>query len=710
MKLGNWIALLLLATVGSNQLEADDGATGRPSVPPAASYVRPIDLAALARRYQALPERDRELIRLYMEGAQRYVLTRADGAFPDPGGSDHWRSIAERAHGAAVLSLLPNDWPADLKRRCQQQSLEFITEFAARFQAEPLFLSPGAKNRGWQASWWAGEMDTAAWFLWDRLAPEVQSTVADMVVYHADRIAAQEPGARVNLDTEAETVAWNTCILSLAVNMLPDHPHHAAWRRAAKRYAYTIFATPRDTTDDTPGDDGKPIKDWVAGANIHDDYALENHNRFHIDYVMTCFRYLIHGEAMYRLGGHPIPKAFHHHTRDVWEQVLLACTDAEKFAVFVSDNDWKRYHLWTESPATDGFIALSESSPLASALEGESLRNAVGYWRKFPKDFAFPNPYVCGKAWTPRIADIVLVHLLSSPLPDPLLPAAVDAKLVGVRQKHDIGLVTQYSPAGSFRSFYWQPGPVVRHIQPAGDSALVLPIATNFVPLFDGKPAEGPKTETFTGKGDNWFWVLRRDPRGVREAFVSLPNECAVVLSAIPAAASKGVKRIESAVTVEKPYDKIVAAFAGGQASYCYGEPNWNRSDGEVGLELKTNWINFNDQIGYVALKVSEDPSPMILPKPGARDVLRLHHFLNGDHDLALITIVLPNQDREQTKAAAAHVAISQGANWMSFRLSPYFVWANFADQESTVPIPSTSQNPDTVKASPHSVIILHDR
>ncbi len=41
--------------------------------------------------------------------------------------------------------------------------------------------------------------------------------------------------------------------------------------------------------------------------------------------------------------------------------------------------------------------------------------------------------------------------------------------------------------------------------------ALVLPILTNFVPLFDGKPAEGAKTETFTGKGDNWFWVLRRD-------------------------------------------------------------------------------------------------------------------------------------------------------------------------------------------------------
>jgi hypothetical protein len=45
-----------------------------PAVSSAASYVQPIDLAALATRYQALPERDRDLIRLYLEGAQRYVL------------------------------------------------------------------------------------------------------------------------------------------------------------------------------------------------------------------------------------------------------------------------------------------------------------------------------------------------------------------------------------------------------------------------------------------------------------------------------------------------------------------------------------------------------------------------------------------------------------------------------------------------------------
>ncbi len=120
---------------------------------------------------------------------------------------------------------------------------------------------------------------------------------------------------------------------------------------------------------------------------------------------------------------------------------------------------------------------------------------------------------------------------------------------------------------------------------------------------------------------------------------MSLPNESVVILSAISATALQGVKRIDSVVTVEKPYDAIVAAFAGGRASYHFGQTNWDRSDRVSGLELKTNWINLNDRIGYVALNLSDDPSPMILPKPGERSMLRLHHLANPGHDLSLITV-----------------------------------------------------------------------
>ena len=298
----------LLPAAGDSRAKTD---------PPAASYVRPIDFALLAERFRALPERDQALIRLYLKAAQRYVLTREDGVFPD-GGTEHWRNIAERAHGAAVLAALATQWPADLKERCRRQSLAFVQEFVARFNKFPSFGdSDKARACGWQASWWAAEMGTAAWFLWDQLDPALRQAAADMIVYHADHIAAQRPGARVNLDTEAETVAWNSSILSLAANMMPLHPHSAKWREAAEQYVYTIFATAKDLQDSTPGDCGRPVKNWVVGANIHDDFSLENHNRFHIDYVFACYRFFIYGAAMHRLGGNSIPGAFRHHTADV---------------------------------------------------------------------------------------------------------------------------------------------------------------------------------------------------------------------------------------------------------------------------------------------------------------------------------------------------------------------------------------------------------
>ena len=116
-------------------------------------------------------------------------------------------------------------------------------------------------------------------------------------------------------------------------------------------------------------------------------FPLENHNRFHIDYELTCYRFLYYDAAMYRLGRNPLPgDAPAPHPQRV-QKVMLRCTDAARFAVYVSDNDWKRYSTPGPSrPASHGYIALTESSPLASALEEQALREAVSYWRAFPRN------------------------------------------------------------------------------------------------------------------------------------------------------------------------------------------------------------------------------------------------------------------------------------------------------------------------------------
>jgi hypothetical protein len=124
MKLQSYGAAILLSLHVVGILSGKEDSP-RKVDPPSKSYVRPIDFGALAERFRALPDRNKALIHQYLQGAQRYVLTREDGAFPDKG-TEHWRNIAERAHGAAVLAALADQWPDELRERCRRQSVVFV--------------------------------------------------------------------------------------------------------------------------------------------------------------------------------------------------------------------------------------------------------------------------------------------------------------------------------------------------------------------------------------------------------------------------------------------------------------------------------------------------------------------------------------------------------------------------------------------------------
>jgi hypothetical protein len=687
--------LAVFIASSSAELKTPEG-----SAQPASAYVKPLDLSILAERFGKLPKRDRELIGLYLKGARRYVLTVSDGAFPN-GGTEHWRNIAERAHGAAVLAAMPSDWPAKLRTRCREESAAFVKEFTAQFKNKHDLGNP------WQSSWWVGELGMAAWFLWDRLDPSLREDVAEMVVFHADRIAASLPGARVHNDTEAETVSWNSTILSLAANMLPTHPHNAKWQEAAKRYVYTVFGTSADLRDSTPGDDGRPVMDWVVGANLNDDFSLENHSRFHIDYVFAAYRFIIQGAALYRLAGNAVPLAFSHHIEEVHEKVLCQCLNGSKFAVYVSDNDWKRYHVWAESAAVHGFVALMKSSPLAAALEEQALREASSLWREFPENFEYDNPYVCGKAWTPRIADIVLLRLFSPPSVKPMSAAAMESILAGAHQKQDVHLLSQYSKAGGFRSFFWGPGPVVRQVEARANPWMLLPLSGNYRAAINGKPAFEAGAKTVSGKGADWFWVMRSYTNGQQEAFVSLPDEIVVMMTSVPESALKGAKTVSSAFAIEKPHKTFTIHYEGGNATYHYGHSQWERSDNFAGQDLHTAWINLDDSIGYVNLNLSHEASHMILPKPGVRSAASLFHVTNPRDSQQFITIALPNQTHGQTKAMPAQVTGDYADGVMTCRLPGYFLRANFEARQTTVKPPADMKRAGDMKMPPKAVGIL---
>ncbi len=669
----------------------------------ASAHVRPIDLTALQRHAASLPPDERRIVTDYFDAARRYVLTPDDGCTGDRQNNMHIRNFAERAKGAAVLSVFDGFWPAELREQCRREAAAWVGEIAQAHRRQANF------GNEWQAAFWAAEGGIAGWFLWDRLDADTRDAVAEMVIRQADRFIDSTPKMGYRANTEAETVAWNSAILTLAPNMMPGHPHAADWERAAKTYLYNTFAVARDANDATAGDDGKPVREWIVGVNLYDDFAMENHAQFHIDYVFACYRFHIQGAAMYGVAGRAMPMAFRHHARDVYERVLRPCLDHEGFFAYVPDNDWKRYHNWTESCAVHAYIATLTQDALAAGLERRALANAMRYWRSFPEGFAYDNPYVCGKAWTSRVADAVLLHVTRAQAPPAVLPdAAIDARLVGTHRLETPDLLSHTSAGGSLRTWCRGKGDTwVRFVSPRADGWMLLPVAGNYEGRIDGKPFVARGTTQWRKETD-WFWAVRQDERTqAAQAFVSLPSELVIWLEHAPAAAIGGAARVENTIAVEKPHAPFTIYFEGGRAAWEPGQPRWEPANAATITHAR--WLNLHDRVALIACVPDDQPRPVFtLPKPGIRDAVRIHTPIAPGRDHTLCIVVSPGRSHQETPNAKAILRSTASGMLIVSCDGRTVVAVNFAAEAMPVAfIPG--QTPESVRLPPRSAAAWQD-
>lgn len=241
-------------------------------------------------------------------GAARLPLERGP-----PSGEHGIRPSAHTAKGLALLAAylpdeaLPADWPRPALRARAGAVLRFLL---ATHGPEGGGCDDGRPWQGqWQSAHWAALAGEAAWLLWDGLDAAEQARAARMIAHEAERFAgATPPSGRVR-DSKAEENAWNSQILSLAGLMFPQHPRAAVWREAAVRWMASSFARPADLARTEPVD-GRPRREWIAGANLHDDFTLENHSRVHPDYL-ACTYLLTSQAPLYAWGGRPAPAAMH---------------------------------------------------------------------------------------------------------------------------------------------------------------------------------------------------------------------------------------------------------------------------------------------------------------------------------------------------------------------------------------------------------------
>ncbi len=169
----------------------------------------------------------------------------------------------------------------------------------------------------WQAAF-------GGWLLWEDLPADVRSALEAMVIDEADRFLDLPPPYSTIADTKGEENAWNSLILVFASEAIPAHLHAARWRERSLEYMVSAFATPRDGSSDKRVD-GRALRQWLRGANIHNDFTIENHGFVHPDYYMIGPAMSLPSAIIYRLVGKAAPEALSHNIREVYHNLKLFC-------------------------------------------------------------------------------------------------------------------------------------------------------------------------------------------------------------------------------------------------------------------------------------------------------------------------------------------------------------------------------------------------
>lgn len=300
----------------------------------------------------------------------------------------------------------------------------------------------------WQSAHWACSLGQGAWFLGSDLPTEVAAGVRRVVAHEADRIAAAEPAHQIRDDTKAEENAWNSTVMAMAVLLMPEDARRGDWERQFRKWALSSFLRPADEHSSDLVD-GKTVAEQFTGANIHDDFTLENHHIVHPDY-MTAFSLHLGCALDYVLTGRAVPEALLHNVPGIYEN-LKWFTLPDGGLIYPSGQDWALFRNvdWFYVHALMAVFGRdSEAWPLAdrtlAVIERMQARSPSGAVY-LPEENFFPSAqtdklYQFGLAW-------LAMHFAAS-------DEAVEPHRRGVRRLDAAKIILNRTPS-AVHTFSW---------------------------------------------------------------------------------------------------------------------------------------------------------------------------------------------------------------------------------------------------------------
>ena len=242
--------------------------------------------------------------------------------------------------------------------------------------------SVSEQDHTWESSLWAMSVAYSAFFQWEKLSAQQREQIHKLLKAECNYELERTVPTGYQGDTKAEENGWECDVLAATLGLFPNDPQATDWFKRLREFAVNSYSHPMDADDNEVPDpqfDQTTIAKLYKGANLFDDYTLQNHNYFHTSYQNVVAQEL--GEAalalkLFQTGLHQQEKwktnTLMHQVGFVMDEVLYRLALADGELAMPNGNDWSLflYDQVTSFSTVSCFLR----DPYALMLEQRALR------------------------------------------------------------------------------------------------------------------------------------------------------------------------------------------------------------------------------------------------------------------------------------------------------------------------------------------------
>lgn len=574
--------------------------------------------------------------------------------------------LRPNAHAASELAIIArfatDGYPKDFSPAiAKEKSIALLRYLVYTHGAGGKLCADGKpwKNQ-WQSAHWAACVGRALWLLWDDLPIDIRWLGARMICDEADRFLDRVPDHRVDKDTAAEENAWNAECITLAACMFPNHPRHAQYLETAQRWQISSFMRAKDSVSSDVVD-GKPIKDWFAFANIHDDYTLENHDRVHPDY-MCCTAFNLYDTLFYTWAGNPTPDTARFNTREIYDvQRWFMLPDGGW--VYPNGQDWS-LHRVSDWFSLHVAMAVMYNDAQAAAQARHCMKTMLAMTARqpdkgiyLPGENTFPSSEGLSGEWA-AMAYLLMGQLGEGPAPvsDESLWKSLAGRRVFETGKFGI-LRTDHSVA----TFSWGQQ-ALGQVYPLRDDLLCTPNERSMIGriMLDDKKQDEPKVIDIKIMPDEKSLgicgILDRANGAVEQRFAYLALPDGRVIWVDQLTLKKDAPKSIDLGTIGILNDPNWPAHPSASRKLVWdkGEKTFEAKNAKTDdvLNIQSPWYNID---GMGILILNPDQKQQYNPKPSAamgrlEQLFHLNHLEDTSKSVTTVNVFCPGQTPDQTR------------------------------------------------------------